>query len=168
MKAACTLSLLLASLAVASSAHADDAPPTSPREAIEVDHVDAHPAHPRVHTAGLALMGVGVVGLVAGDLMSDVFLGFELAHAVGGSTPPPVAHQMIVPGLVIAGVGLASLLTGGGMYFATEPPAHAMPPAAPARPDVVQVRLPAWREARLAGPVLPDAVGMSLLTVRFN
>jgi hypothetical protein len=86
--------------------------------------LELRPVSSRVHTAGLVLIGVGIVTFIAGDVMSDVYLAAAAGHDVLGGTSSKLASDLIVPGLVIAAVGVAALATGGAMFLATREPSR--------------------------------------------
>jgi len=151
----------LALLSLASPARADET---------------VHPVSERAHSAGIALIGIGVVSLVAGDVMSDVFLAFDAAQLVDHTPPPGFTRDMIIPGLTIAGVGLAALLTGGALYLSTRHPSDVTqatrPPSDPSAPATATVddrsaRLPVWRDDVASGPAMPRTLLAPLFSARF-
>jgi hypothetical protein len=136
--------------------------------------LDVHPVSKKVHDTGLVLVGVGIVALIAGDVMSDVFIGFEVAQLVDKSPPPKISNELIVPGIVIAAVGVVALATGGGMYLATRKPTgviQSTSPNADPGPTADRVRLetplPLWHDATPRGPVLPQVTSLPIVSIRF-
>jgi hypothetical protein len=121
--------------------------------------LDLHPVSSRVHTAGLALIGIGLVALIAGDAMSDVYLAAEAGHAAFNGPSSKLASDLIVPGLVIAAVGVVALATGGAMFLATREPSHV--------DQSVPVAGPAYETADATSWPLPRVTGTWVLSASF-
>jgi hypothetical protein len=132
--------------------------------------LDVHPVSRRTHTTGLVLLGTGLVLLVAGDVMSDIYLGLEAGQVVDKQAPPKLAAELVWPGIAIAGVGLVAFVTGGVMALRTrEPTGVSQSTARPeetAEVDVDVRRAPLWREAASQG-AMPRALGVTIASGSF-
>jgi hypothetical protein len=107
--------------------------------------LDVHPVSRKTHTAGLVLVGVGLVLFTVGDAMSDVFLALEAAKVADKQQVPAIASEIIVPGLIIAAVGAVAFGTGGVLFLTTrEPTTVVQSPAPVVVHDLARASLPTF------------------------